>query len=98
MTSVRTHHLRFNKLVCRASARIARLSVWGSCIPSSHSGQRDFNWKSHPPMTALLPLHLIHQRPKLVNILKAAVNAGKADVSHLVELFQLAHNELANAV
>jgi hypothetical protein len=32
---------------------------------------------------ALLP-HLIHQRPKLVNILKAAINTGKADVGDFV--------------
>jgi hypothetical protein len=45
----------------------------------------------------LLPLYLIHQSPKLVNILKISVHAGKPYVSHFVELFQLAHDELANA-
>jgi hypothetical protein len=44
-----------------------------------------------------LPLHFIHQSPKLVNILKIAVHAGKAYVGYFVELFQLAHDELAYA-
>ena len=34
-----------------------------------------------------LPSYLVHQRPKLINILKASVDTGKANVSHLVELF-----------
>ena len=50
------------------------------------------------PVSPALPLHLIHQRPELVNILKAPVNACKADVGHLVEFFQLAHDQLADAV
>jgi hypothetical protein len=44
-----------------------------------------------------LPSYLIHERPKLVNIPKAAVHAGKADVGDLVELFQLLHHQLAQA-
>jgi hypothetical protein len=44
-----------------------------------------------------LPLHFIHQRPKLINILKIAVHTGKAHVGYFVEFFQLAHDELAYA-
>ena len=39
--------------------------------------------------------NLIDQCTKLVNILKTAINAGKADVGYLVKLFQLAHYQFA---
>ena len=51
----------------------------------------------HDIKRAVLPLYFIHQCPKLVNILKIAIHAGKADVGYLVELFQLAHHQLAQA-
>jgi hypothetical protein len=40
-------------------------------------------------------LHLVHQRPKVVDVFEAAVHAGKADVGDFVELFELAHDHLA---
>ena len=46
---------------------------------------------------AQLPPHLIHQISKIRNILKAPVHAGKADVGNFVELFQLQHDQLAQA-
>ena len=51
-----------------------------------------------PAWAGLLPPNLIHQRPKLINILKASVDAGEADVRHLVELFEFAHHQLADAI
>lgn len=46
---------------------------------------------------SILAPHFIHQRLELVNILKAAVDAGKTHVGDLVELFELAHDQLAEA-
>lgn len=40
---------------------------------------------------------LIHQRPKLVNILKAAVHAGEADVGYFIKAFEFAHDEFADS-
>ena len=57
------------------------LALWASCP----------NWR-----IALTP-HLIDQRLELVNVLKTAVYAGKADIRNLVELFQLLHDKLAQA-
>ena len=57
------------------------LALWASCP----------NWR-----IALTP-HLIDQRLELVNVLKTAVNAGKADVGDLVELFQLQHDKFTQA-
>jgi len=41
---------------------------------------------------------LVDQRAELVDVLEAAVNAGKADVGHLVEFLELTHDQLADAV
>ena len=44
----------------------------------------------------MLLSHLIHQRPKFINVLKTAINAGKTDVGDLVEFFQLGHHQFAD--
>jgi hypothetical protein len=69
--------------------------------PSAHV---DFVTGFNAPVRAaskgcsLLPPHLIHQRPKLVDILEAPVHARKADVRDFVELPQFAHDEFADAL
>ena len=40
-----------------------------------------------------LPANLIHQRLELINVLKAAIHAGKPHVGYLVEFFELAHHQ-----
>ena len=47
--------------------------------------------------TRKLLANFIHQALEVVDVFKAAVHAGKADVGHFVEFFELAHDELANA-
>jgi hypothetical protein len=41
--------------------------------------------------------HLVHQRPEVVHVLEAAVDAGEAHVGDFVELLELAHDEFAQA-
>ena len=43
------------------------------------------------------PPHLIHQRPEIINILKAAVHTGEADVGDFIEFFELAHDQFADS-
>jgi hypothetical protein len=55
-------------------------------------------WVANATSPHQLPSHLIDQRPELINILKTPIDTGKAYVGYLVELFQLAHDQLANTV
>ena len=43
-----------------------------------------------------LTLDFFHQRLEFINVFKTAVHAGKTDVRHLVELLELAHDQLTN--
>lgn len=45
----------------------------------------------------MLFAHFIHQRLEFINVFKAAVDAGKAHVGNLVQFFEFAHHEFADA-
>jgi hypothetical protein len=41
--------------------------------------------------------HFIHQSPEIVNVFKAAVHTGEADVGYFIEFFELAHDQFADS-
>ena len=45
--------------------------------------------------SALGAANFIHDAFEVVHILKAAIHAGKADITHLVQTFELIHHQLA---
>ncbi len=47
--------------------------------------------------TRKLLANFVHQALEVVDVFKAAVHAGKADVGNFVELFEFSHDEFANA-
>ena len=47
--------------------------------------------------TRKLLANFVHQAFEVVDVFKAAVHAGKTDVGDFVELFEFAHDKLANA-
>ncbi|MEY2677372.1 MAG: hypothetical protein RLZ00_64 [Pseudomonadota bacterium] len=47
--------------------------------------------------TRKLLANFVHQAFEVVDVFKAAVHTGKADVGDLVEFFKFTHDELANA-
>ncbi len=51
----------------------------------------------HMAETRKLLANFVHQTFEVIDVFKAAVHAGKADVGNLVELFEFAHDEFAKA-
>ena len=47
--------------------------------------------------TRKLLANFVHETLEVVDVFKAAIDAGKTDVGHFVEVFEFAHDQLTNA-